>query len=152
MTGSRISRRVFLDRMEWVDRMVAQIRALPLADRAAFLADSRNVGAAESCLRRALEAIFDAGRHILAKGFAAGVSEYRQIADGLTERGILTPQQAKLLRILAGYRNRLVHFYHEVSSEELYQICAEQLGDVTRIADALRQWVKAHPQLVDPAL
>ena len=33
-------------------------------------------------------------------------------------------EEADLLQILAGYRNRLVHFYHEVSVEELYEICA----------------------------
>lgn len=149
MTRSRISRRVFLDRMDWVDRMLSQIRALPLSDRPAFLSDPRNIGTAESCLRRALEAVFDAGRHLLAKGFASGVSEYRQIAEGLAERGVLAPEEAGVMRILAGYRNRLVHFYHEVTSEELYQICATQLGDVTRVTDALRRWVAAHSDLVD---
>ena len=152
MTRARISRRVFLDRMSWVDRMLGQIRALPVSDRSAFLADPRNIGTAESCLRRALEAVFDAGRHLLAKGFASGVSEYRQIAEGLAERGVLTPQEGTVLRILAGYRNRLVHFYHEVTAEELYQICATQLGDLTLVADALRRWVTAHPDLVDQGL
>lgn len=49
--------------------MVQTIRELPLEDREAFFADNRNIWTADSCLRRGLEALFDLGRHILAKGF-----------------------------------------------------------------------------------
>lgn len=72
MTPGRPSRRVVADRLAWVERMVAEIRSLPLADREAFFADRRNLWAAESCLRRALEALLDLGRYILAKGFGIG--------------------------------------------------------------------------------
>jgi uncharacterized protein YutE (UPF0331/DUF86 family) len=152
MSPSKISRRIVLDRIAWVDRMIAEIRALPLADQKAFLADSRNVWTAESCLRRALEALSDIGRHILAKGFALGVSEYREIAEGLEARGVLSPEQTRLLKTLAGYRNRLVHFYHEVSIDELYQICASQLEDVILVRDALHSWFSANPQMIDNTL
>ncbi len=152
MSPSKVSRRIFLDRIAWVDRMVDQIRSLPLGSREEFAADSRNVWTAESCLRRTLEALFDIGRHILAKVFAKGVSEYREIADRLTEAGVLTTQQSDLMKILAGYRNRLVHFYHEVSLEELYQIWSRQIADVIALRDALRQWFDSHQQLVDDSL
>jgi hypothetical protein len=49
---------------------------------------------------------------------------------------VLSKPDAELLMILAGYRNRLVHFYHEVSSEELYNICKTGLADLERIAHA----------------
>ncbi|MCS7220425.1 MAG: hypothetical protein RML36_01005 [Anaerolineae bacterium] len=72
----KISRRIAYDRLAWVERMLSEIRALPLDSREAFLADRRNIWAAESCLRRALEALLDIGRHILARGFGVGVTEY----------------------------------------------------------------------------
>lgn len=64
MTPDRLSKRVVSDRLAWVGQMVQEIRALPLEDQETFLADRRNVWAAESCLRRGLEALFDLGRHI----------------------------------------------------------------------------------------
>jgi uncharacterized protein YutE (UPF0331/DUF86 family) len=152
MSPSKISKRIFLDRLAWVDRMIAQIRALPISDRTAFMADSRNVWAAESCLRRALEASFDVGRHILARAFGTGVSEYKEIAEGLKGNGVLNAEQALLMKVLAGYRNRMVHFYKEISAEELYQICAAQLHDITATRDALRAWFELHQELVDPSL
>jgi uncharacterized protein YutE (UPF0331/DUF86 family) len=108
MSPSKISRRIFLDRIAWIDRMITQIRVLPLADRAAFLADSRNVWTAESCIRRALEALFDLGRHVLARGFGVGVTEYMEIAEKLASQGVLSETHADLMKVLAGYRNRLV--------------------------------------------
>ena len=68
MTPTLISRRVVVDRLNWAMRMVATIQDLPLADRDVFFADNRNVWTTDSCLRRALEALLDLGRHILAKG------------------------------------------------------------------------------------
>ncbi len=76
MTPGQISRRVAADRIAWVEAMLNEIRTLPLDDRQEFFSDTRNVWTAESCLRRGLEALLDLGRHILAKAFGLGVSEY----------------------------------------------------------------------------
>lgn len=152
MTPQKISLRIVLDRLDWVQRMVAEIEQLPLSDRTAFLADNRNVWTAESCLRRGLEALLDTGRHILAKGFATGVTQYKEVAQQLGEKGVLNETDAQLLRILAGYRNRMVHFYHEISAEELFEICASQLSDLKQIVQAYQNWLKQHPQLLDDTL
>jgi uncharacterized protein YutE (UPF0331/DUF86 family) len=152
MLPGKLSKRVVTDRLAWVDRMLAEIRSLPLGSQSAFMGDSRNVWAAESCLRRSLEALFDLGRHIAAKGFGEAVTEYKEIASTLNRRGIVSAEEMKLMQKLAGYRNRLVHFYHDVSAEELYEICSSKLGDVEKIANTLRTWIKNHPNELDETL
>ncbi len=152
MTRGAISRRVVADRLGIARELLGDIRALPLSDQDEFFADRRNLWTAESCLRRTLEAMLDVGRHILAKGFAVGVSEYKEIATGLEQHGVLSPVDASLLRTLAGYRNRMVHFYHEVSGEELFAICGEQLGEVEQVCHALAEWIRENPARVDPVL
>ena len=152
MMPGTVSKRVLTDRLSWIENMVAKIRSLPLADKGEFLADYRNVATAESCLRRALEALFDAGRHVLAKGFGSGVSEYKEIAVQLKTHSVLSDSESKLLITLAGYRNRLVHFYHEVEPGELHEICAKRLGDVERVAAAYRTWISNNPDRVDSTL
>jgi uncharacterized protein YutE (UPF0331/DUF86 family) len=152
MMAQKISRRVMVDRLAWVERMTVQIRALPLDDRVAFFADLRNVWTVESCLRRALEALFDSGRHILAKRFASGVTEYKQIASELQNFGVLSPAEAATLRILAGYRNRMVHFYHEVEPDELYEIARTHLSEVMQLASALTRWLEQYPEAIQDDL
>jgi uncharacterized protein YutE (UPF0331/DUF86 family) len=152
MIPAQISERVISDRLGLVAEYLRNLRELPLADRERFLADRRNVAAAESFLRRSLEALLDIGRHILAKGFAAGVTEYKEIALRAKDLQLLPPAEADLLFMLAGYRNRMVHFYHEITPDELYQICASQLSDLERVADAYRAWLHAHPDRIDRQL
>ncbi len=134
MIPSRVSRRVIGDRLALIAAYLNELRALPLADPTLFLGDRRNVAAAESYLRRSLEALLDIGRHILAKGFGTGVSEYKEIATRLKDRQVLADGEADLLFQMAGYCNRLVHFYHEITPDELYRICADRLGDIERVA------------------
>ena len=88
----------------------------------------------------------------MAKGFGRAASEYKAIARELQEVGVLGPEEADLLREMAGYRNRLVHFYDEVSVEELYEICTKWLDDVERLTQALVQWIRTHPEQIDEAL
>ena len=149
MSPRAISRRVVAVRLEWVREMVAEIRRLPLDDREAFMADRRNVFAAESCLRRALEALLDLGRHVAARGFGDGVSEYKAIASSLHEHGVLDESDAALLRVLAGYRNRMVHFYEEIDDGELFEICGEHVSDLELIIGAFETWFRANPGLID---
>ena len=128
MLPSKISKWVISDRLAWVEKMLGEIRALPLKDKTLFMQDSRNIWASESCLRRALEALFDMGRHIAAKGFGETVTEYKEIAASLKSRGVISADELILMQKLAGYRNRLVHFYHNASADELYEIRSSRLG------------------------
>jgi len=152
MTPGYISEQIVTDRMALIAGWLRDIRALPLSDYQAFLSDRRNVGMAESCLRRSLEALLDIGRHILAKGYGIGVAEYKEIARRLQEQAVLSVSEAALMSTLAGYRNRLVHFYQEVTDEELYRICSTQLGDMETLLAAILAWMKAHPEMIDQAL
>ena len=152
MTPSRVSASILAERIGWVDAMLAGIRALPLDSFDAFSADPRNSAAAESYVRRALEALLDLGRHVLAKGFGQPAAEYRDIPRYLAQHGVIGEADAQRWLKMAGYRNRMVHFYAEVSRAELYDICATKLSDVESAVLAIRVWVAAHPELVDASL
>jgi uncharacterized protein YutE (UPF0331/DUF86 family) len=80
------------------------------------------------------------------------VTEYKDVAIVLADVGVLDAQVGLLLRDLAGYRNRLVHFYHEVSEVELYEICTTQIRDVDAVLGSLLAWIEAHPEKIDQGL
>ncbi|RME29563.1 MAG: DUF86 domain-containing protein [Deltaproteobacteria bacterium] len=149
MTGGKLKEKVVVEKASWVRRMLQQLRQLPIEDEQTFLADPRNPAAAESFLRRAIEALLDLGRHVLARAFGVAVVEYKEIAIQLGAHGVILPGQQKLLREIAGYKNRLVHFYDEIGPEELYRIICDGTGDIADILDAILEWVNEHPQLID---
>ena len=99
-----------------------------------FLSDNRNYAATESYLRRALEAIFDICRHILSKMYGFKEIEYKKVALELGRKGIIENKNYvnTVLLKMAGYRNRLVHMYYEVSKKELYEIIQTGLSDIDR--------------------
>ena len=152
MSPGKVNERVISDKVAWVQRMVSEINKLPLESLETFMGDNRNIWTAESCLRRALEGLMDLGRHILAKGFGQGVTEYKQIGQGLLEHRVFSEADAVLFKKLAGYRNRVVHYYHEVSSEELYRISRDNLVDINRLVKTILTWLETRPELIDKTL
>lgn len=149
MTPGQIRASVVSERIAWVREMIRSARALPTTTFEEFIEDPRNIASAESYLRRGIEALLDLGRHMLAKGFANAVTEYKEIGPGLATEGIISDTQGTLLRQIAGYRSRMVHFYHEVSREELYALSTKNLTDLEDILEALIEWLRANPDRVD---
>ena len=47
------------------------------------------------------------------------------------------------MRKIAGYRNRMVHFYQEISIQELYEICTKDLIDVETLSLSILKWVRS---------
>ena len=152
MSPDKVSKRIIADRLDWIETMLNDISVLPMDSFEHFTHERRTMWAAESCLRRALEAMLDLGRHVVAKGLGKGVSEYKEIPVLLSQAGILSTERARVMKQMAGYRNRLVHFYHEVSVQELYVLCAGQLQDIRSVTQEINEWLKAHPEIMDDQL
>jgi len=142
MVPGDISESVVAQRASWVLEMTDALRELPIQNKAEFLQNKHYVAAAESYLRRSLEALFDIGRHILAKRFAFPATEYKEIARGLSERKVIVGAEAEWMRKMAGYRNRMVHFYHEISPDELHEICLNHIEEIRLLLERMIQWVK----------
>lgn len=152
MTTGIIRTAIVTERVAWVRKMLEAIRNLTLASYEQFISDPRTPAEAELYLRRALEALLDLGRHVPAKGFALAPAEYKEVADELVRTAVLSEQTGTLLRQMAGYRNRLVHFYHEVSQEELHLICSGHLSEIELICEEIIAWLKKHPEKSDTSI
>jgi uncharacterized protein YutE (UPF0331/DUF86 family) len=140
MTPGKVDLKVVGDRLRVVELSVADLEALPHESLDEFVSDRRNPLAADAALRRALEALFDVARHLLAKGVGLAGLEYRAVAQLANEHGLVKdPDLADRFSAMAGYRNRLTHHYDEVTPEELFTIVTERLDDITAVATSLRE-------------
>lgn len=151
MSPGPISRVVVADKVAALRRMLDGIRTLPLEHLGAFTADPRMVAAGDSYLRRGLEALLDLGRHILAKGFGRAPAEYAEIARQLGDVGVIDAARSARMITLARYRNRMVHFYDEISDQELYDILSREITDIEDVVAAITAWLNAHPDRLTPA-
>jgi len=139
MTPGPIDLKIVDERLEIVRTAVADLRSLAPSDREAFLGDRRNAWAADALLRRAIEALFDAARHLLAKAHGRGGLEYREVARLAVEHGLVPsgPTGEAFLRV-AGFRNRLTHHYDAVTPDELFLVVRDRLPDLEQLSAQLR--------------
>ncbi|MEK7509457.1 MAG: DUF86 domain-containing protein [Patescibacteria group bacterium] len=105
-----------------------------------FAADITKFAVTEHFLRRALEAVFDIAGHIISRfSYSPGKrpKTLKEVAAALGEKGVVDAAFAEgALSNMAGYRNRMVHFYDEITSQELYRIVTRNLGDFETFAAA----------------
>ncbi|MDI6638802.1 MAG: DUF86 domain-containing protein [Bacillota bacterium] len=138
-----IDPRRVMEKLDMLGGYVARMKVIRRLSRDEFLADPDKPAAAESYLRRSLEAVFDIGRHILAKtGGVSLAGEHKSMARGLGDRGVVSKSLSEILVQMAGYRNRLVHLYHNVSNEELYAIMESGLPDLERFIREIADFVQ----------
>jgi uncharacterized protein YutE (UPF0331/DUF86 family) len=91
-------------------------------------------------LRQALEGVFHIGAHILARLNGGRATEYKDIAKKLGEFNIVDNEFAETKLVnMAGYRNRLTHFYAEISREEIYKILNNNLPDIKIFIKAIKK-------------
>lgn len=70
---------------------------------------------------------------------ATNARDYQEVIELLGERGIIPKDFASRNKKLAGYRNRLVHMYLEITPDEIYAIMLEHLGDLRGFAEYFRK-------------
>jgi uncharacterized protein YutE (UPF0331/DUF86 family) len=139
----KLSMEMLAGRIDVIRTVLFRLKEFSRLSKEEFLDDYKNPASAETFLRHGLEAIFDIGRHILAKtGRVRLTHEYKNIANGLGECGIISKQLVNKLMEMAGYRNRIVHFYHEITDEELYEIIRNDLKDMEQFVHEIGVFLK----------
>ena len=100
-------------------------------------------------LHRALEGVFNISAHILSRIPGGQATKYKDMARNLGKFGIIDKEFAEnQLTQMADYRIRLVHFYAEVTPEEVYKIIKEDLNDFETFLTAVKN-VLEHPDKFD---
>ena len=138
-----LNKQFIKERLILISSFVKELEDLSNLDMDTFKKDKKISAAGESFLRRSLEAIFDIGRHILAKsGYTDLSMEYKSIAKGLVEVGVVDKDLGEKLVQMAGYRNRLVHMYNLITEEELYEIIKNDLKDIKEFISAVKRYLE----------
>lgn len=142
MVISRLNIPRIRENLSLIGSFLEKLGRLAKLSKEEFLADERNPAAAESFLRRSIEAMFDISRHILSKSYEFKSLEYKDVAQALGEKQIVPSEYADTLVKMAGYRNRMVHYYKEVKPDELYNILQKDLGDIERFLVEIEKFLK----------
>lgn len=143
MVISSLNTKLIEDRLGFINKAIAKLRHLSSLEETDFIS-SDSPAIAESYLRRSLEAMFDIGRHIIAKSAGKAIVEYKGIANALGDLGVITEEYSARLNLMAGYRNRLVHFYSEISDKELLSILQNNLSEIEEFVKQIKAFLEQY--------
>jgi len=121
-----------------VQENINQLSKLSKLTLEEFKSDKKNYGLTEHYLRRSLEGILTIGTHFLSR-LPVKTKDYQEIIITLGKQKIIPKDFAEKNKKLAGYRNRLVHMYWEVSEEEMHQVINEHLNDLDKFCEYFQQ-------------
>jgi len=142
MKHLKIKKEIILDRISIIEDSLRRLENLKSLTLNKFL-DGENFAIAEHYLRYALEATFDICAHVLSRIPGAKVEEYKQMAVEMGRQKIVPMDFAEEnLYKMAGYRNRLTHFYFEISPKEMREIIKNKLGDFKIILKYFKRLIK----------
>jgi uncharacterized protein YutE (UPF0331/DUF86 family) len=145
MTERIIKSQSIIPRIDGVQADIAKLRELGKLNLEEFHKET-NFVLAQFYLRRALEGVFNIGSHILARLPGGRATEYKDIALKLGELDVVDKEFAQnQLKNMAGYRNRLTHFYADISPKEIYNILQNNLDDFDKYLKMIKELME-HPE------
>ena len=150
MVISNLNTARILELTRYIESCLEEIKPYSKIGIKEFLSDKKNPPFVESYLRRSLEALFDIGRHILAKTYGFKEIEYKEIARELGKREVISQELSDVLIKMAGHRNRMVHFYKEITPEEIHQILINNLGDFDKFNKEVISFIRKYEEKKEP--
>jgi len=146
MTGKPLEKSIILKRVNGIQAEIAQLEKLARTPIEQFTQESIEFRLAQYHLHRTLEGVFHISAHILSRIPGAQATEYKELARKLGEYGIVDKNFANTKLVeMAKYRNRLVHFYAEVTPQEVHEILEKDLGDFDIFLSSIKNLL-ASPQ------
>lgn len=151
MTKLALDKDVITKRLEGIEAEIAELVKLSQIPKMEFTAGP-GYKLAQYHLHRALEGVFNISSHILSRIPGGTATQYKEIAQKMGECKIIPTDFARTkLVAMAKYRNRLVHFYAEITGGELYQLLQNDLGDFDTFLIAIKE-VLVNPEKFDLSL
>lgn len=146
MSANAIERDVVMVRVNGIEGEIAELTKLGRESLDVF-SSGNGYKLAQYHLHRTLEGVFHIVGHILSRVQGGQATQYSEMARKLGEIGVV-PQEfaAGKLVTMAKYRNRLVHFYAQITPEELYGILQKDLGDFTIFLTGIKKLLERPEQ------
>ncbi|RLG27974.1 DUF86 domain-containing protein [Methanosarcinales archaeon] len=128
-----VSREKITQKFSQLDEYLRLLKQISNTPRDAFLKDKILIGSAKYYLQVSIECCLDVINHIIASERFRAPGDYADSFKVIEEEGLVSTDLGQRLRMMAKFRNRLVHLYGEVDDEYVYEFMGEDLGDIEEL-------------------
>lgn len=126
-------------RLSLIETCVAELRSLARPED--LSRDVREARFVQHTLQIAIQAALDVASHIVSDERLGEPRSNRELFDLLEGRGLIPVDLAHQLRLMAGFRNILVHGYQEIDLAVVRDVLDHRLDDLLAFVAAIRTHV-----------
>ena len=144
--NSVLNTNAILLRIDKIEENVQELKEIAKLSFQEFQENRLALPAVERMLQISIEACLNIGSHIVSAIGTRRANNYSDIIKILAEEKVLTPDFAKKIARMAGFRNILVHVYLDVDIEETYRIIQENLDDFGEFVKQVKEFLKEYEE------
>jgi uncharacterized protein YutE (UPF0331/DUF86 family) len=112
-----------------------RLRELRTMKKEIFAADPHRVASAKYHLIVGIEAAIDLSNHVIAKNRWRAPDDYADTFRILEEHGFFDAAFAARMQDMARFRNRLIHLYWNIDTDQIYEILQKDISDIKRFLE-----------------
>ncbi|HOP23930.1 MAG TPA: DUF86 domain-containing protein [Defluviitoga sp.] len=118
-----------IKKMNVINKALQNLMKLSRVSKEEFLSDFKYYDSAKYNLQVAIEAMIDIGNHIISRLDYEPPKTYAETFEILSKHNILPNDKVNNYKLMARFRNKIVHFYDDINEEEIYNILLNNLED-----------------------
>ena len=111
-----------------------------------FISDFRNIDSTRHRMQTSIQAILDIGSYIIASLGLKTPNTNAEIIEILNEAGYISKDNIETYMKMSQFRNRIVHLYNHIDTKTLYEILANELGDIKDFYKDLLKIIEKHKE------
>ncbi len=109
-----------------------------------FISDFRNIDSALYLLQTSIQALLDIGSYIIASLGLKTPNTNAEIIKILSEADHVAKDRVDTYIKMSKFRNRIVHLYNHIDTEELYNILLNELDDIKEFYTSLLKVIEEY--------
>jgi len=139
--GFMVNQDIVLRLLNNIEGYISDLRNADDITHNKYLIDVRMQRFVERTLQIAVEACLDVAHHIISDEGWREPSSYADAFVVLAENSVISDSDAKTYRLMAQFRNRIVHYYEKVDPEQVFAVFAGHLDDFDSYVANIREWM-----------
>ncbi len=136
-----VNKQIIFRLLNNIDSYIKDLKEIDKINFDTYSTDIKTQRFVERTLHIAIEAMFDIAHHIISDERLREPDSYADAFTVLEENKILTSDFLKTAKLIAQFRNKLVHYYEKIDSEMVFTIAKTKRRDFLKYIKMINTWI-----------
>jgi len=136
-----VNKQIIFRLLNNIDSYINDLKEIDTVNYKEYSGDIKTQRFVERTLHIAIEAMFDIAHHIISDERLREPDSYADAFTVLQENKIITSDFLKTAKLIAQFRNKLVHYYEKIDTEMVFTIAKTKRTDFTNYTKMIKAWI-----------